>query len=206
MKKWITAILLFLVFAIRVFAQTTSNSRDGKAELPVFWDLTDDIESSYSYEFGFYEDSSGTSLAGDKLTLTSNNNTTGVLKGEGSVYIIWEIAAPMPITLTLSGSGAMTGTKEEGGQTSTTINWETSWPSDDSSITPEGAATISAGSVGGTEAGSVSYQPVEILTHNGSVLQYISSGYCKIDIETANAFTADPGEYSATLTLGISND
>lgn len=199
--------LLLTVAAFQTYASTTSKDRDIPAELPVYWDLTNDIEEAYSYNFGFYKDNAGTSFENDTLTLISNNDVTGVLKGEGNVYIKWDIAAPMTVKLALSGSGAMAG-KAESGSTSTPINWKASWSStsDNVSINPENAATVTTSSIGSTEASTASYQPATIITHNGSASQYMSSGYCKIDIETANAFTAEAGTYSATLTLKIENN
>lgn len=198
--------LLLTVAAFQTYASTTSKDRDIPAELPVYWDLTNDIEEAYSYNFGFYKDNAGTSFENDTLTLTSQYETTGVLTGKGAAYIKWEIAAPMAIELSLSGNGAMSGKSEEG-LTNTPVNWKASWsPSNEVSISPANAASVTTGSIGSAEAGTASYQPVTIITHNGSTSQYISSGYCKIDIETANAFTAEAGTYSATLILGVKNN
>lgn len=205
MKKGLV-FLLSAVAVLQINAATTSTDRDTPAELPVYWDLTKAIEESYEYEFGFYKNSTGTAFENDTLTLTSQNETTGVLTGKGAAYIKWEIAAPMAIELSLSGNGAMSGRSEEG-LTNTPVNWKASWsPSNEVSISPENAASVTTGSIGSAEAGTASYQPVTIITHNGSTSQYISSGYCKIDIETANAFTAEAGTYSATLILGVKNN
>lgn len=205
MKKGLVFLLL-AVAVLQINAAPTSTDRDTPAELPVYWDLTKAIEESYEYEFGFYKNSTGTAFENDTLTLTSQKETTGVLTGKGAAYIKWEIAAPMAIELSLSGNGAMSGRSEEG-LTNTPVNWKASWsPSNEVSISPENAASVTTGSIGSAEAGTASYQPVTIITHNGSTSQYISSGYCKIDIETANAFTAEAGTYSATLILGVKNN
>lgn len=199
--------MVLTVVIFQITAATTSTNRDIPANLPVYWDLTTAIKESYEYEFGFYKDSSGTAFDDNGLTLTSNNEESAVLTGEGSAYIKWKIVAPMTIELSLSGGGAMTGTKTEGGATITPINWKASWSSSNEvSISPENAAIVTTGSIGSTEAGTASYQPVTIITHNGSASQYISSGYCKIDIDTANAFTAEAGTYSAALILEIENN
>ena len=205
MKKGLVFLLL-AVAVLQINAAPTSTDRDTPAELPVYWDLTKAIEESYEYEFGFYKNSTGTAFENDTLTLTSQKETTGVLTGKGAAYIKWEIAAPMAIELSLSGNGAMSGRSEEG-LTNTPVNWKASWsPSNEVSISPENAASVTTGSIGSAEAGTASYQPVTIITHNGSTSQCISSGYCKIDIETANAFTAEAGTYSATLILGVKNN
>ena len=193
------ALLLLVALAIMPVSadQLISFSTDDPATLPVSWDLSA-ISKLYTCNVDVL-DSNKNSVLGNEMSLETNIETSGTMIGEGTVFIVWEIIAPIPVTIYITPSGAMTAKDNSGRVASNYIHWTASWGEADTDDV-EGCAEIVKGSLGGS-AGA--YEKKEIISHTGNLSDKSSSGSCQIDIETANAYSAVSAAYEATLTLVI---
>lgn len=191
------SIILFIGFSISA-EQMISFSPDEAAVLPVSWDLKS-IAGWYNHNIDILDSNKAEPLVGKTLDLTTDTSVAGMITGKATAFLEWNIDAPVPVTISFQSSGAMT--RVSGGSQSTDlIHWIVSWSKEDEENEVTGSAEIKTDSLGGSVD---AYGTREAVVHSGSLKNRTSSGFCKLDISTLNAYSAAGATYEATLTLII---
>ena len=192
------AVLIVFPLNADMISRLISFDEDQPAVLPVDWDL-ESLADTYGRNITILGPDKQTEVLGNELPLNTDASSAGIMTGEGTAYLKWEIEAPIPVTIQLQSTGAMTALDSRGRATGS-IHWTASWGNHDDTDQKVGVAEIQKNNVGGSAS---NYGTRNAVIHKGTLDAPRSSGICQIDITTVNAYDAVPAAYSGILTLII---
>ena len=185
--------VLFLILILIIspcFCATQSYSKDSTAVLPVSWDLSG-ISEYYDVSFGF----GNSQNPQDLVTMKSDQSSSSVqLTASASVDLWWNITAPTTVYLNL-----LSGSHLSAENTGDVIPWNAAW--NESEITNGTGNAEMADSAGIAESGSNA--EIGVVVHKGDITNASSSGTLQINLETEDASSVIPAEYSSTLTAVV---
>lgn len=198
MKKLLSAlIVLCLSFAVFAESSVTLTGTDGRFPASVDNPSTElkwDLEKG-GFEkatIGFYK---GESTAADPATTVelTKNTDNGVI-GTGEVYVCWDIVSSVGIDIKIYANEALTAATGN-----TPIDW-TGTVGESGGLTFGGEGKYIAGTPGTGDDSKLA----SVLAENAIASTIRRSGSAKITITTEDASIAVPENYSATMTLVIS--
>lgn len=199
-KKGLFLLLILLSTSV-VFAVEPDNKLPESDSINITWNLSnsgdDKFDGQYSLKF---IDQSGAELT--ELPLQTSSVQDGTLKGAGTCYLEWEFFTPVAVEVSVYSSKLQGAVSFDSGTQS--LDWHADI-TDDSGESSN--AVFETSPVIGSKEQNTNYgteeNPVKVFSYDPSTNGLQDSGKAKFAIETEDASSLKPDNFTTTLTAVV---